>query len=696
MRNVTIEIQTAENTYQALDMYEGATITLNCISNLLSSVADITCSVSQTIKVPHTVTNDRILDMATSPSYESSMTYRKVPCRCQVDGIDMVGDAWCYITDCDDEAYEIVITFGLMQDLGTWLENKPSLRDLNPYGQQKDELTNETDCITWNTASGVSLWASYYESKYDSSLKSMYFGLYDCGVSNRQYCNIHPWVSLREIYERIIDENNLAFTMPGNILEQMETLGIILTSNNTKVLANVNQSVYVRGLRQVGRVENVEQYFSLIFAESDYYHSTLPLSSIPVTHMLTPNEWNSMGFITTGDGDVTIRGDGYGYFIVRGLAEWEQGAPAILYGNTTYYDYFANWDDGDMVIYYPLPDGTYGTASASRPSGADYVRFAIPTIHADQAKAIIGQIIFKFNCEVDGKQVMFNSRGIIIEDVLNTEIVHALRYTYQQSQETYNTASPGGVFNLVENLPDISQIDFIKALCQMFGMFPIATSNGNVQFIPFYTITDKLAAGNVYDWSDKLIDTGKFSAGRIEFNLNNYAKRNIVTYKPDDRDVRPFTPQGELVVEDELLDAEKTLIEFPWSASSTYNNNLFIKQYKYNEEGNGVEFIELNYRLAAMKGITGDASDGSTEKKVSFPRWLWSSNLLLMYYAEYQAIIRRPKVITERIRLNEDDIRAIDYTKPVYLEKYGRYFAVKSVQWSSDSEESKVELIIIK
>ena len=79
MRNVTIEIQTAENTYQALDMYEGATITLNCISNLLSSVADITCSVSQTIKVPHTVTNDRILDMATSPSYESSMTYRKVP-----------------------------------------------------------------------------------------------------------------------------------------------------------------------------------------------------------------------------------------------------------------------------------------------------------------------------------------------------------------------------------------------------------------------------------------------------------------------------------------------------------------------------------------------------------------------------------------------------------------------------------------
>ena len=74
------------------------------------------------------------------------------------------------------------------------------------------------------------------------------------------------------------------------------------------------------------------------------------------------------------------------------------------------------------------------------------------------------------------------------------------------------------------------------------------------------------------------------------------------------------------MVEDELLDAEKTLIEFPWSASSTYNNNLFIKQYKYNEEGNGVEFIELNYRLAAMKGITGDASDGSTEKKVSFPR----------------------------------------------------------------------------
>lgn len=91
MRNVTIEIQTDDNTYEALDLYEGATITLNCISNLMSSVADITCSVSQTIKVPHTVDNDRILDLATSPSYESTMTYRKIPCRCLVDGIDMVG-----------------------------------------------------------------------------------------------------------------------------------------------------------------------------------------------------------------------------------------------------------------------------------------------------------------------------------------------------------------------------------------------------------------------------------------------------------------------------------------------------------------------------------------------------------------------------------------------------------------------------
>ena len=159
-----------------------------------------------------------------------------------------------------------------------------------------------------------------------------------------------------------------------------------------------------------------------------------------------------MGFITTGDGDVTIRGR---------TATDISSSEALRSGSRA-----------------PPPSSTAtrhittiqrrrwsSTHQAQRRHAhrADYVRFAIPTIHADQAKAIIGQIIFKFNCEVDGKQVMFNSRGIIIEDVLNTEIVRS-RYTYQQSQETYNTASPGGVFNLVENLPDISQIDFHQGL----------------------------------------------------------------------------------------------------------------------------------------------------------------------------------------------------------------------------------------
>ena len=49
-------------------------------------------------------------------------------------------------------------------------------------------------------------------------------------------------------------------------------------------------------------------------------------------------------------------------------------------------------------------------------------------------------------------------------------------------------------------------------------------------------------------------------------------------------------------------------------------------------------------------------------------------------------------MITENLRLNEHDLRMLDYTVPVYLEKYGAYFAIVSI--SRDSKGvCKCELI---
>ena len=67
--------------------------------------------------------------------------------------------------------------------------------------------------------------------------------------------------------------------------------------------------------------------------------------------------------------------------------------------------------------------------------------------------------------------------------------------------------------------------------------------------------------------------------------------------------------------------------------------------------------------------------------------------LLATYYSTYQATIAKPRIITEHIRLNELEMRDIDFTRPVYLRKYGRFYAIKQIQWTVGDDYAECELL---
>lgn len=48
-------------------------------------------------------------------------------------------------------------------------------------------------------------------------------------------------------------------------------------------------------------------------------------------------------------------------------------------------------------------------------------------------------------------------------------------------------------------------------------------------------------------------------------------------------------------------------------------------------------------------------------------------------YSYLAKIIENPILITEQLMLNELDLRDIDYSVPVYLSKYGAFFAIVSI-----------------
>lgn len=696
--NVVIEIEVDEknHVFRKLDLYNTETISLEWRSNLLSDIDKITCSSSYTISVPHTVNNDLVLDLAKVPSHLSGTTYKRIKCHVYVNGFNMTGVALCYITDSDKDSYSLVITFGLMQNLNNWLTNKPSLRDLNPYNT-KIGGSSMIEYIDWTANAGVTIWQNDFPSKYNNTIRSMFYGSYDCGVVDTQLCNIHPWVSLREIWERIMAENSISISVPYTVLNAMEDIGLLLTSNNTKNYTTQNKTIYSGAMQQIGWIQDVEQYFTLRFNESDFYHNVTPrLTDIAFspTRYTTPATWNEFGFLHAGEGNITIAHGTYQRIYVSGLQEWEQGVPAILNGTTTYYDYFANHEEGDMIMYYPNSNGTYSEVSAQRNTGSPLVYFDIPTINADGSRPIIGSLVFRFYYYVNNKQIQFNHAGILVNwSSSYTGATASIPFTctYQTTTNAYNPSN--GVFNLVENLPDISQIDFIKAVCHIFGLFCIINTNNNLELVSFSKLKENIDDSVVYDWSHRLVNTDKPSPYKTGFTLNGFARQNSFGYRPDDKDMAQHNSIGYLYVDNETLEKEKKLIEFPFAATrvSGFNETCLIQQYIYTGD-NEVKFSELEYRLLQVEF---DDSQGRINPKLSFPAWMEASALLNSNYSEYQNAIRKPRVITERIVLNEYELKTIDFAKPVYLRKYGRYFAIMSARWSSNTKTSEVKLLLL-
>jgi hypothetical protein len=64
-------------------------------------------------------------------------------------------------------------------------------------------------------------------------------------------------------------------------------------------------------------------------------------------------------------------------------------------------------------------------------------------------------------------------------------------------------------------------------------------------------------------------------------------------------------------------------------------------------------------------------------------------------YAAYQAIIEQPRIIKERFRLEPDDVAGLSLEIPVYLQHYGKYYAVLSAQ-IKENGETECEMLEIK
>lgn len=241
---------------------------------------------------------------------------------------------------------------------------------------------------------------------------------------------------------------------------------------------------------------------------------------------------------------------------------------------------------------------------------------------------------------------------------------------------SYNQYYPIG-----SNLPDISVVDFIKQICWLFGLFAIKSDTG-VSFISVNKIIDN--RDKAVDWSKKLVPTG-WTAKETSYTFGDFAQKNYFRYEENEN---AKSADGYMVVQNKTLDYEKDLVKLPYTAGGDNGDMRAVPYFKWSDDGTTVELEDCGDRI--MQLVISFDSQGKEDARLDFSDLKFQNRVSRFGLSSYQDLIKSPFVIKDTFRLTEIDLKNIDYTIPVYIERYAAFFAIISIKSQGDYSECEL------
>jgi hypothetical protein len=323
------------------------------------------------------------------------------------------------------------------------------------------------------------------------------------------------------------------------------------------------------------------------------------------------------------------------------------------------------------------------------------------------------------------------SNAVTIDATTSDEFTVAAKFIITPHFDDIQFPSP---FPIAENLPDMTHAEFLSALMTMAGLFayPDSSDNNTIHMMSpdqFYNSTDTIdydyrivdsgdnrtpstqtdrrivdshLDATIQDWSRKVILNDRGEIWRpegTEFTMGDYAQTNTLDYD-NDEDAEMLNTQGIISIDNENIERENELVSLDFSASTNrtgWNPDrpdrpfAFVPCYE-EQTVNGAK--EVNYsapsaRILADVNTTIEDGNGTVGRYRHglFPRTMYfggSEGIVAKRYAAYQRILKRFRMITVYVKLTVADICNLDYTRRVYLDVYGCYFAIYSVTTGED------------
>lgn len=241
---------------------------------------------------------------------------------------------------------------------------------------------------------------------------------------------------------------------------------------------------------------------------------------------------------------------------------------------------------------------------------------------------------------------------------------------------SYNQYYPIGI-----NLPNISVVDFIKQICWLFGLFAIKSDTG-VSFISVNKIIDN--RDKEVDWSKKLVPTG-WTAKETSYTFGDFAQKNYFRYEENEN---AKSADGYMVVQNKTLDYEKDLLKLPYTAGGDNGDMRAVPYFKWSDDGTIVELEDCGDRI--MQLVISFDSQGKEDARLDFSDLKFQNRVSRFGLSSYQDLIKSPFVIKDTFRLTEIDLKNLDYSIPVYIERYAAFFAIISIKSQGDYSECEL------
>lgn len=676
-------IKTPSGKWERADLPAESNIVLAYKNNLLGTIGVIQSSYSYTVSLPKTSKNMRIFQLCNLPSVvvvngtkiigePFSVRYRK-------EGIDILGDAVGFLDGVTKEAFEISLSFGFLGAFSDWIENENKLNDLGDYNTFTRYDNNLTD---------------YPSSGNIDDLPAIFKPYYDMGVQSNSNIARMPAVKVSYLVEQIEKEVDCTFSFPENVSEQINHLAIPLTN---KVLTSemAGKNISINSGIAIGEKYTDQFFFSKIFPIScgkiilgDKIENVLSMNTIQINSITNNNEiYENLNMSLTGI-----------------ISEIEQRLHIYFHGEFSYIADDSSSDSNWRAYFVFLEVDENQSAK-------------VISLHNDVLLEKVGKDVTIntgiYNFYVNAQKGYKYGFAIILEE--NTAFTNELQKSKDNGYSNFGVISRDevglcsidsslsdaesvGIIPLIPikgNLPDISQVDFIQSLCDMFGVFPIInpipkkddeTGKRTVEFVSIDTLFKNKVSRYVYgkkfnDWTDRLItDPNDIE---ISFSKDGYYQRNYLRYTEDDTVTGDYN--GYFDIPDKRLEKEGDLIELPFAASDGDKIMMFSEE---KDSNNNITYSFEDFESRIMSVIKrADGKCGLTFDGLDF------KSLLSKYYSRYIELVQDMYLITVTVELNALDLKNIDYTYPVYFKQFGRYFGIVEIQANSADDNCEVTLM---